>query len=188
MVESKKQKPRSTTYDAILQAACRVLAQKGLEALTLDAVAQEAEVSKGGLLYHFPNKDALIVGLVNYVSDEFDTTWQEEFEQDDAPGTPGQWTRAYVRATLRFDKQLLALIADMLKAAKTMPDVLEAARGADMRWRQRILSDGLNLVQATIVQLAIDGLWFAEVLQMAPEEPLRTQVIEALVAMTRAPK
>jgi len=185
IVDTKKSRPRSTTRDTILQAACKVLAEEGLEALTLDAVAQKAEVSKGGLLYHFPSKNLLVIGLVNYLSDEFEGLWQEEFEQDKEPGTSGQWTRAYVRASIRFDKQLFALIPTLLMAAKTMPDLLEVARGADMRWQQRIQSDGLNPVLATIITLAIDGLWFAEVLQMANDNALRTQVIEALLAMTR---
>jgi AcrR family transcriptional regulator len=32
--------------------------------MTLEAVAREADVSKGGLLYHFPSKEALISGMV----------------------------------------------------------------------------------------------------------------------------
>jgi AcrR family transcriptional regulator len=34
-------------------------------------VAQAAEVSKGGLLYHFPNKEALITGIIQHLIDDF---------------------------------------------------------------------------------------------------------------------
>ena len=37
---------------------------KGVAKLTLEAVAKEAGVSKGGLLYHFSNKEALIEGMI----------------------------------------------------------------------------------------------------------------------------
>ena len=37
----------------------------GAAALTLDAVAAEAGVSKGGVLYHFGSKRALIDGLLD---------------------------------------------------------------------------------------------------------------------------
>ncbi|MBD2033460.1 TetR/AcrR family transcriptional regulator, partial [Leptolyngbya sp. FACHB-321] len=47
-------------------------------------------------------------------------------------------------------------------------------------------TDGLDPTQATIIQLAIDGLWFSEVFQLgAPDEPRRAQVVEMLLAMTR---
>jgi AcrR family transcriptional regulator len=47
----------------ILQAAERVVTEVGAARLTLDLVAQEADVSKGGLLYHFPSKEALLGAL-----------------------------------------------------------------------------------------------------------------------------
>ena len=46
--------------DAVLDAFESLLIEVGERAATLDAVAKRAGVSKGGLLYHFPNKEALI--------------------------------------------------------------------------------------------------------------------------------
>jgi hypothetical protein len=42
--------------DRILDAAERVVLRDGVTHLTLDAVAAETGISKGGLLYHFPSK------------------------------------------------------------------------------------------------------------------------------------
>jgi Transcriptional regulator len=36
--------------------------------MTLEAVAARANVSKGGLLYHFPSKDALVLGMVSRIA------------------------------------------------------------------------------------------------------------------------
>lgn len=41
-----------------------IAGRDGIAALSLNAVAREAGVSKGGLLHHFPNKQALIFALV----------------------------------------------------------------------------------------------------------------------------
>lgn len=49
--------------DAILDAFEELLIQAGERSAILDAVATRAGVSKGGLLYHFPNKPALITAL-----------------------------------------------------------------------------------------------------------------------------
>ncbi|EAE2866200.1 TetR family transcriptional regulator, partial [Listeria monocytogenes] len=48
----------------LLTAASEIVKEEGVVKLTLEAVAQRAGVSKGGLLYHYPSKEALIKGMV----------------------------------------------------------------------------------------------------------------------------
>ncbi|MGO1278571.1 MAG: TetR/AcrR family transcriptional regulator, partial [Cellulosimicrobium funkei] len=43
----------------VLRAFASLLVEQGERAATLEAVAERAGVSKGGLLYHFGSKDAL---------------------------------------------------------------------------------------------------------------------------------
>ncbi|SXJ10507.1 TetR/AcrR family transcriptional regulator [Klebsiella pneumoniae] len=47
----------------LLESAAMIAGRDGIAALSLNAVAREAGVSKGGLLHHFPNKQALIFAL-----------------------------------------------------------------------------------------------------------------------------
>ncbi|MCD0167012.1 TetR/AcrR family transcriptional regulator, partial [Deinococcus sp. 12RED42] len=47
------------TRAALLAAASTVLREQGAS-LSLDAVARAAGVSKGGLLHHYPTRDALL--------------------------------------------------------------------------------------------------------------------------------
>lgn len=49
----------------ILNAARAVASRDGAGKITIDAVAQEAGLSKGGVLYNFPSKKALISGLLD---------------------------------------------------------------------------------------------------------------------------
>jgi AcrR family transcriptional regulator len=49
---------------AILAAAEEIVRRQGVARLTIDAVAAQAGLSKGGTLHHFPSKDALIAGMV----------------------------------------------------------------------------------------------------------------------------
>ena len=51
-----------STRDRILDAFEALLIEDGEKAATLDAVAALAGVSKGGLLYHFGSKEALVEG------------------------------------------------------------------------------------------------------------------------------
>ena len=54
----------ATTKDIVLDAAVRLLVREGTGSLTLERVAREAAVSKGGLLYHYAGKEELVRGLV----------------------------------------------------------------------------------------------------------------------------
>ena len=53
------------TRARIRVAAAKVIERDGAGHLTLEKVAAEAGVSKGGLLYHYPSKDALLQGLLD---------------------------------------------------------------------------------------------------------------------------
>jgi AcrR family transcriptional regulator len=50
--------------NTLLDAAEAVVVRQGIANLTLDAVAAEAGMSKGGLLHHFPTKNRLVEALV----------------------------------------------------------------------------------------------------------------------------
>src|ERR1035438_3992257 len=53
-----------STRESVLLAAIDLIIREGVDSLTLDRVAREAGVSKGGLLYHYAGKEQLIAGLV----------------------------------------------------------------------------------------------------------------------------
>lgn len=59
----------SPTRDRLLDAFEELLIEHGERAATLDGVAAAAGVSKGGLLYHFGSKAALIDGLLARLSE-----------------------------------------------------------------------------------------------------------------------
>ena len=50
--------------DLILTAAERVVMRDGVMRLTIEAVAREAKLSKGGVLYHLATKEALIQAML----------------------------------------------------------------------------------------------------------------------------
>ena len=52
------------TYSAILQAAARILEQRGYEALTTNHVAAEAGVGIASLYEYFPNKQSIVAAVV----------------------------------------------------------------------------------------------------------------------------
>lgn len=60
---ARKEKRHEGRREAILEAARRVLAEGGLEGLTLAAVAHAADLSKPALHYYFPTREDLVGAL-----------------------------------------------------------------------------------------------------------------------------
>jgi AcrR family transcriptional regulator len=56
-------------HQRILDAAAEVFASKGYHGTLVDDIAAEAETSKGGVYFHFPNKQAIFLALLDRLSD-----------------------------------------------------------------------------------------------------------------------
>ena len=182
--KTRKSQSAAATRDRLLQAACHVIQTQGVERLTLDAVAKEAQVSKGGLLYHFASKEALVMGVIQYLMDDFDAAIAHELAQDNGTDSPGRWLRAYVKATFNYNSVPTALISNLLSAVTLNPELLKPVQNQYDAWQQHLQASGLDPVRANLVRLAADGLGTSELFGMAmPDEPLRQQLLAMLLAM-----
>jgi AcrR family transcriptional regulator len=161
------------------------VAEGGVSGMTLEAVAREADVSKGGLLYHFPSKEALISGMIRRLIEGFRDALGRELAREGG-STSGRWSRAYVRASFAEDRWYLEVGAGLLAAVAEDPALLDPLRRGfedGQRWAER---DGIDPSVGTLVRLAADGLFFAEVFGFAPPEGrLRERVLEALLSLTK---
>jgi AcrR family transcriptional regulator len=164
----------------LLDAAAGVIRDEGPGALTLDAVAARAGVSKGGLLYHFKTKDALVDALVD--------DWLGAFERhvEDRAGACG-WAGAYAEACAAGWESGDERATDvaLLAAAAGAPGRLDGVRRRYASWQRRIAADGPDAVDATVVRLAAEGLWLADLLGLAPPKGrLRRDVLARLAELS----
>lgn len=83
-----------STRDRVLDAYETLLIEQGPGGATLDAVAAVAEVSKGGLLYHFSSKEALVSGLLARLRER--SARDAELMRSDAAGTVAYYLRTSV--------------------------------------------------------------------------------------------
>jgi AcrR family transcriptional regulator len=167
--------------DRILRAANQVVERDGVARLTIDAVAREAGLSKGGVLYHFGTKRALVESMVAALLKGFDERFAEALAGD---RTPGARIRAYIRASSHLDDSEAGVVIPLLAALATGPRLLDPARQQYDLWQRRLERDGLPPVHATILRLAIDGLWFADLFGLAPPSgQLRSEVLQTLLTM-----
>jgi AcrR family transcriptional regulator len=171
------------TREMIISAAGKVVLEQGASRMTLAEVAREAGVSKGGLLYHFPSKDALIEGMIAHMVQRLDQRIRKEYEQDDLGTNQGRWLRALTR--VNFQSEDLDLSAGLTAAVLLQPDLLAVNREAYEARQALIEQDGVDIVWANIIRLVGDGIWFSELLGFAPpQEPLKTQILDRLLSLT----
>ena len=174
------------TREIIFEACSSILRRDGLASLTLDAVAEEAGLSKGGLLYHFPSKVALIEGLFEYHNDIFELRLQEltTAEGDD----PGAWLRAYAKASVEqiTDPDCASLYVSLFAAEERYASAHQLMRQKYVRWQQQVEASGLDPARATLVRLAVDGLWFAEMHKYAPPpDEQRSVIVDLILQLTK---
>lgn len=170
------------TRGRLIEAASRVVVRDGVSRLTLDAVSKEAEVSKGGLLYHFPNKEALVVGLIEEQVGEFDASVEREIVYQGRG--PGRWLRAYATASFQDEVGDVDAASGLLAAVATNPELMVAVQARFRAWQEKAEADGLDPALATVIRLAADGLTFAELFGLAPPTgELRARVLAQLLAL-----
>jgi len=178
----------STARSRILDAAEARLLARGPAGLVLDAIAADAGVSKGGLLYHFASKDALVAGLCDRMLERFDRELEALCEAD--PDPRGAFTRAYLGSTVTAEgkpaDQSARLMAGLLATLGRDSVHLARVRAAFARWHARLGGDGIDPTTATVVRLAADGLWLSALLGLEPLEPgAGADAIRALETLSR---
>ena len=178
---------RRSKREALLGAAATLVADRGYSALTLDAVGSAVGVSKGGVLYHFPTKEALVRALVEELAARFDADQSAAHDAD--PVAPGAWTRAYLTASStppQSESEHFTAVA-LLAAVGYDPTLLQPIQDRYRAWAQRLDDDGLAGVDAHVVRLAADGLWTADLFGLAPPDPaLRARIFARLAELASA--
>jgi AcrR family transcriptional regulator len=150
----------------ILDAAEAIVRRAGVASLTLEAAAREAGVSKGGLLYHFASKEALLAGLLNRMAHFV----AEDFTQGLAcqPPGPGQVARAMLAWGLELSQEAMNERCDRAAAVFRAafhqdPALLDPMRAVIARMREAVAADGLAPGAGMAIMAAMDGLFMARI-------------------------
>ena len=81
----------------ILDAALRVAERDGVTGITLDAVAQEAGLTKAGLMYYFPSREALLCCIQEHLFVFWEGAMEAAAGKTAAVATPEERLGAYAR-------------------------------------------------------------------------------------------
>lgn len=168
----------STTRARLLDAARSILVDEGASRLTLSAVAERAGVSKGGLLYHFPSKAALVEGLAQQLRTFTEANLARArvdgvvrtFLETSLPGSDEADYYWAVFSALRGGIEVSEATKTLVQSVFTVWS--DALRGA--------IDDP---VAADVVRLVGDGLYLSAVLGLTPmDEAAVRRVLDRLIA------
>ncbi len=189
-------KPTVSSREKILDSAVQVAIRDGILAMTLDAVAREAGVSKGGLLYHFRTKDELITSMLEYFREKVTHAMEARMAADGNPR--GRWFRALVKTVFEptpagnptgpASSEMGRFVTSMLAASANNPELLEVPRQTIRRMRDRLLAEGPNGLRQLALWPAVYGLLLWQHLGViSPGDPLRQSVLDELLTLADGP-
>ncbi len=172
------------TRQKIIKVTHRILRDGGhYTNFSLDKVAQEAGISKGGLMHHFTSKEALLYAVAQDTVDRFEADYEAQLAQE-IVDKPGRKIRAYINTVLADSESTSPnsnpILLSFLRATDDNPTT-------DTRftyWQKIIEDDDLDIVTASIIRLAVDGLLYTEIIDNSLIDPsLRQQIRERLLAL-----
>lgn len=175
---------RTSKRDRILAAAVNVINRDGVRAVTFESVAAESGLTRGGLLYHFPSREALLRGIDQYLVQNWEASMEALLGKPAAEASALERYRTFVRVSAQSATR--AELMFMLESVD--PDAGERPWGPAMkRWAPSAPAEGEHDPAALdnfVARLAADGLWIYEAMYEGQlDESVRAQVAERIAGL-----
>ncbi len=186
---------RETSERAILEAAKIIVAEKGIEALTLQAAGEAAGYSRALPGHYFGTKNAMVSALVDYILESYAIRIRNTVQQTEGLDALCDHVSFYIEDGLRDPASLRAFISILsagvgpTELAQTVARLTrEAIDGiADLIKRARekgeIRADARPRAEASIIIASMRGVMFQWLIN--PDHVSLSRVRESLIANIR---
>ena len=167
--------------NAVLQAAIKVISRDGPGRLTLDAIARESGLSKGGVMHQFRTKEAVLKALLEQQVVYFEEFSSRYMEKARATSVQPELTTdiATVReATIKPNSAALGLLAAMVED----PNLMNGPREVDVIRIKAIKAEAKDPELALLRWAAARGLMLSSMFGLSPlSEADRNRLFERLL-------
>jgi AcrR family transcriptional regulator len=169
---------RPSARDALLEVALDIIKEQGVGSVTYEALAERSGLSKGGVLYHFPNREEMNRAIREHVRSRYRDARYAATQA--LPEGPSRELKGWAIAALHNRSRL-----DLVSAKIMSSGMWNTDEGlAHHRERFEQISRGVGFDRAALVYLATEGLWFLELLGFAPfTEKQRQRVVLMLLSI-----
>lgn len=143
----------------ILANTMSLVAEHGVNGVSIQSIATRSGVTKGGVFHHFANKQVLIEAMLEELIQQLDQQVSLAIEKD--PVTYGCFTRAYIDVTLSSSfgvNTVWSALSMTLMTDKSYSEKWD-------QWLTRRLSQHAETDDSAtlkILRYAADGAWFVE--------------------------
>lgn len=172
---------RPSSRASLLDAAADLARREGIGAVTFESLARESGLSRGGILYHFRSKDALLAAMIEQMVAGWEQRLHAALGKPLEQSAPAERLRAYLAtATHPAVRADLALFLDPTVAFDGPPPWQRVIE----RWTPTIeeAQTSSEMLDLYVARLAADGLWMAASLSDAPIPP---RLFDALIERIR---
>jgi TetR/AcrR family transcriptional repressor of nem operon len=123
----------------LVRIAYKLLASKGFEGFRIRQVAAAAGIDNGTLHYHFPSKQELIQGVVDYLLEELRTSRLRKNDGETLTALV-QLRREFEDLRIRLSEvpEQFTVMTELFVHAQRHPDVARVLRRFEESWRNRV--------------------------------------------------
>jgi len=143
--------------DRILDAAEAVILESGGQRFTLDAVAERAGISKGGLVYSFATKDQLVYAALEREVARFQEAVGRRL--GGGPIGPVELVLAHIEEALEEDDASTQMAAFLITALVHAPEMLEPVRRYYRALLDPLRSECGEVHEVRHALLAVEGIF-----------------------------
>lgn len=161
-----RQAQKDATRELLLEAATTLLADEGYAALRVAAVAQKAGVSLGGMLHHFPTKEAMVLAVIERLSARVAHIAEQDAMRDSERG------------------DILKLMAESAMRFYAAPEFLVYLDIFLSLRRRTVMAD--TLADAMISQrVATENLWVSRLTRRGLDPDKSLQIVRCVWGLAR---
>lgn len=154
----KRKKEPEQVKAEIIKATIELASNQSFDGVSLQAIADLANVTKGGLLHHFPSKKTLIHSIFVTELKALDTEIDRLIAEDSEP--LGSFTRAYIKSNFsalnQKNRSIWQFFATSILSDDELRSIWWSWLGERLKRHRR--TDSVSRFE--IARLATDGAWY----------------------------
>ncbi|AWF80847.1 hypothetical protein BTJ40_08545 [Microbulbifer sp. A4B17] len=164
---------------AIVRAAEEVVRERGARKLTLDAVATQCGLSKGGLIHHFRTKQSLLKAMLEAAISREDGTVSSFVSSGDS------LLVSRLKSIFELMDDDEGLPRSLIAAVAEDPMLLGPVKDKEEQWRRDICDAYRDPEMAELLILAAQGMFLGRVLGVVnSEDPIIERLQGRLLALS----
>jgi AcrR family transcriptional regulator len=152
---------------AVLEAAIAIMARDGPGRLTMDAIARESGISKGGVIHQFGTKEAVLKALIERSAENF-AEFASAYRREKGAALPQPYLAMQIAALREAATTSRSSLQALLGAAAAEPNLLSTTRNDLIESLETIRAEAPDPDLSILRWVAAWGLNLTTLLGLSP--------------------